>query len=1222
MAISWYLGIIGILGILISLQVVFDMAPSQGSRSRYNACKRHARVNNNYKHKLREKVGVIGSKTNLKTSMLNVDGLSDTSLADVQDFVAQSSPDVVFLLETKRRFEEFGTDIAIDGYEHFEVKRSDVADHKQGGGLVCYTRRTDGLVFKRHTPEIMNIDLEYVNYERIWITIDSLKSKTAILGVYMGCQYEDDRHADWNEGIYQVLTQEATKLRSEGYRIIFIGDFNGHVGCVPGQGVPGNNPDINPNGRRFLNFLERCDLRHVNGECRIAGRNDICQGTWTRQRGRSRSVIDFAGVSSEHINHVVSMVVDEQGLDGGNSDHNWITLTLEDKFKRLHLMNTQRKKEKWNIKEDQDWSIFQTTVASELPSLPDALNMNVNELATAISSALYAAGVSTIGFRSTRPKLSMWSRQLPPNLVAELKKKRELEKTWKSLVSSNWTEMNVTADQLSISEEAYLRQKEHVKNIFSNFRGVLNEKNLNNRACFWSTVSGKVKQSTEISAVLSESGALKCEPEDVRHEVENHLVKTFLGSLETLSHPKPVFADNTMPMDTDHTYAHDYSSALPKVGNSENIDKNPNNWLARRFTSKEVRTVANTLLNNKACGWDKLPNEFIKYGPDKLFLLLSTLFDKIKDKNEFPTGWNKGRITLVHKRGSRAVLKNYRPITVIISLAGLFSKVLNARLTQVVERHDILGDVQGGFRKGRGGADNVFILHTLLWKAQAKKQQAHLAFLDISKAYDSVNREVLWAKLTKLGITGKFLNMLMTMYSGDSVDCNVNGTTTRCVYLKRGLRQGCSLSPLLFNIYISSIGHDLMTNTDGFLLGDRLPISGLLFADDIILISRSAGGLKRLLNIVHSHCNTLKLDISEEKSKIISPADDSWDLIEGDGGRISLKQVVQYKYLGVETFNTMFKTCTAKQKKCISVAKRYMFACLHLGKLSTDVVRISLATWINIAVPTITFGCENIIFCESNMAELESIEAKVAKRILGVPTNTSNVCAQSELGLKPIRLHIYLQQLKFFFRVLRLSSRRWVKVALIDHLSGSWNSKYISYICRIRKETSLFVEPPSLKYLSVHMHQWAIARTNTLISSHNLPFVTLITSFKKQPYVFAHKFLSVIAAFRLSNAGLGNKCPISGFTVHNSCPLCSSVYKLDEAHILFTCSAVRDIRRDTGISLFLTQSALHGNSMSKSHYLFIAGFDLSGNMVNMETYKQRAAAISALRAAWLNKHGS
>ena len=951
---SWHFVIFGI---LIILQGILGMAPTRvvnGTSARYNAHRRQRKVHRNVKYKLRENIGVIGSKNCLKTSMLNVDGLSDVSLADVQDFVERSSPDIVFLLETKRRLEEFGTDIAINGYEHFEVKRSDVAEHKNGGGLVCYTRKSDGLMFKRYTPDIVDPELEYVNYERIWVTVDSLQSKTAILSVYMGCQYDDDRHANWNEGIYQVLTSEATKLRSEGYRLLFTGDFNGHVGCVPGQGVPGNNPDINQNGRRFLDFLKNCDLTHINGMRRIPGREGpiLCEGLWTRQRGNSRSVLDFAGVSSEHVDHVVSMNVDDKGLQGGNSDHNWLTFTVEDRFKRLQLVNSQQKKKKWNIGEDQDWVPFSAAVASELPTITQAQKMGVKELATSISTALYSAGVSTIGFRSSKPKLSMWSRQLPPNLVTELKKKRELEKAWKSLVSSDWDQTGVTADQLSSSEDAYLKQKEHVKTIFSNFRWSLNEKNLSNNAGFWSTVSGKIKQSTEIPAVVSNTGTLKCDPESVRLAVEDHLVNVFQGSLESIATPTAGPKDTPTPSNPDHCYAHNFST-LPKSGDSESLDLNPNLWLARHFTSKEIRSVAHTLLNNKACGWDAIPNEFIKYGPDKMFVLLSFLFNKIRDTNDFPTGWNKGRITLIHKRGSRAVLGNYRPITVIISMASLYSKVLNARLTQVVERHDVLGDVQGGFRKGRGGADNVFILHTLLWKARAKKQSAHLAFLDITKAYDSVNREILWEKLAKLGISGKFLKMLMTMYSGDSVECTVNGTTTRSVFLKRGLRQGCSLSPLLFNIYISSIGHDLSTNRDGFLLGHNLTVSGLLFADDVVLISRSADGLKRLLALVNSHCTELKLTISEEKSKVISPDDETWDLPDDMDRTISLKQVVEDKYLGVETFLSMFKTCVAEQKKCVAIAKRYMFGCLHLGKLSTDVVWIALATWINIAVPTI-----------------------------------------------------------------------------------------------------------------------------------------------------------------------------------------------------------------------------------------------------------------------------
>ena len=104
-------------------------------------------------------------------------------------------------------------------------------------------------------PDINDEELSFVNNERFWVTVDSLQCKTAICGVYVGCQYGDDRHAEWNDGIFWVLRQEVHALRMAGYRVEVLGDFNGHVGCLTGQGIVGNHPDINLNGQRFLNFL-------------------------------------------------------------------------------------------------------------------------------------------------------------------------------------------------------------------------------------------------------------------------------------------------------------------------------------------------------------------------------------------------------------------------------------------------------------------------------------------------------------------------------------------------------------------------------------------------------------------------------------------------------------------------------------------------------------------------------------------------------------------------------------------------------------------------------------------------------------------------------------------------------------------------------------------------------------------------------------------------------
>ena len=123
-----------------------------------------------------------------------------------------------------------------------------------------------------------------------------------------------------------------------------------------------------------------------------------------------------------------------------------------------------------------------------------------------------------------------------------------------------------------------------------------------------------------------------------------------------------------------------------------------------------------------------------------------------------------------------------------ISLSGLFSKLLNSRLSQVVEEHNLLGECQNGFRKGRCMADNSFILDSILWKAKADKRKVHLCYIDISKAYDSVNRGILWSKLSKLGFSGEFLGCLKALYCNDSVDSVVNGISTQSVFLRRGLK--------------------------------------------------------------------------------------------------------------------------------------------------------------------------------------------------------------------------------------------------------------------------------------------------------------------------------------------------------------------------------------------------------------------------------------------------
>ena len=1179
----------------------------------------------------RESIGVLQPKKLLKTSFLNVDGLSEITLDDVSSTIKVRNLDVVFLVESKRREEETPIDAFIPGYALHESRRSNLAGDKAGGGIMVYTKLTDGVLFKRYTPDIQEPEDNFINSERVWITVESLACKTAVCGLYLGYQDSSDKHGAWNDSIYRVVQQEAFTLRSKGYRVCFLGDFNGHTGNRLGEGVPGNTPDINPNGRRFFSFLANTDSRHINGECRVPGQVNtmITKGLWTRQRGGHSSVIDYGTISREHLNSVVAMEIDDQGVyGGGGTDHNWLFLDLSDRFvKKRRILNSPVKKQQWNIRDDQDWSDFRTHVQKSMSNIDLT---SVNNLASSISASILKALHDTIGLRSQNSMKK--PRLLPPALVQEFRLQRLLEKNWKTLNSAfaNSSSAEVaTAEQLFLDQKSktyellLLHRQHHRSIVLDNCRG----NNPRARKNFWSYVSPSVKQSSDISAVIDPvSGVVKCNPDEIKSDAEDHLLSVFNGSFDKLVKPVLVMPDHSyssveqvshsgcLP---DHSYPVNPSPCLPSIDSSSSVEFDPSGWLNSSFTFKDVSSMLKLMCNGKAKGWDRVPNEALKNLPDDMVSMLAVLFNKIKKSGALPKGWNRGRVTLVHKRGLRELLSNYRPITVLISLCGLYSRVLNARLSAVVEHHKLLGEIQNGFRKERGSSDNSFILDTIIWKSKGKGSPLHLSFLDINKAYDSVNRQILWKRLYKLGIKGEFLSCLKALYTDDCIDCEVNGLLTRPIFLGRGLRQGCSLSPILFALYIADVGNDIMLSKLGFCLGS-VCVSGLLFADDIVLVARSAAGLRSLLALVKRGFDDLKLTISSEKSQVISACDEAWDLLDVSSNvEVSLKQVALHKYLGTWTYNSMYKTGVEKQKQCVQTANKYKGSCIYVSRLGPDVVDVVMCTWLNIALPAILNGSEVIPFCESRIVDIERIQSQVAKFALGVPRSTSNSCAQTEIGMKSFRQQLYERQLKFFFRVLYLPEARWVHQALLEHLSGAWASPYLDNITSIRSLLGIFISSPHPGVWKRLVHDYFINVTNNEISS--LACVLPIKRFSRLPYVCESEWSTVLAEFKFGNEGLGNKQPRNGLPRKPFCPVCPIRIESSGLHLLLVCTSLSSLRSETGISNFVNQCSWKGLSLLEIYVLYVTGCDSNKVPIALQAYLERGNCINAMRQLWLTK---
>ena len=195
------------------------------------------------------------------------------------------------------------------------------------------------------------------------------------------------------------------------------------------------------------------------------------------------------------------------------------------------------------------------------------------------------------------------------------------------------------------------------------------------------------------------SGEVKSDQSEVKEIVQNFLKDLFQGSFSPVVQRELTAEDLT-------EHEEEEQNKDPN-GQEQRQEGNVEKELELDFTEREVGRMIAQLKNGKAVGCDKVPNEALKNSIPEFVTAVTKLFNNIKRVGQAPEAWKIGRMVLIHKKGSLTDMGNYRPLTVLAAMSGLFSRVLNERLTSVVERKNILGEVQQGFRKNRRGADNT-----------------------------------------------------------------------------------------------------------------------------------------------------------------------------------------------------------------------------------------------------------------------------------------------------------------------------------------------------------------------------------------------------------------------------------------------------------------------------------------------------------------------------------
>ena len=313
------------------------------------------------------------------------------------------------------------------------------------------------------------------------------------------------------------------------------------------------------------------------------------------------------------------------------------------------------------------------------------------------------------------------------------------------------------------------------------------------------------------------------------------------------------------------------SKIFQAPGRNEPLPKNTTRTgvLDHDITDEELKLGAYILRNGKATGHDSISNEMLSCLLEVRPEILKKLFNSILHNPITIEKWNISMISPLHKTGSKINPDNYRGISLSSCFSKLFTSILNQRLTKFAFDHKIFSTSQLGFLAGCRTSDALLILHNIVdYYCRKKEQYVFGCFVDFQKAFDSIPRRILFQKLLDHNINGKFYDCLVNMYCKDIACVKISDSMTPSFSTNQGVKQGCILSPTLFNIFLADlqgISHNELC--EPVQISENLKLGCLIWADDLLLLSKSEAGLKKMLYTLNSYAATNGMTLNLKKNR-------------------------------------------------------------------------------------------------------------------------------------------------------------------------------------------------------------------------------------------------------------------------------------------------------------------------------------------------------------------
>ena len=237
-------------------------------------------------------------------------------------------------------------------------------------------------------------------------------------------------------------------------------------------------------------------------------------------------------------------------------------------------------------------------------------------------------------------------------------------------------------------------------------------------------------------------------------------------------------------------------------------------------------------------------------------------------KGMVPQDFKDAVIVPVFKKGNKSDLSNYRGIS-LLSIAGkVLTTIIRMRISDHYEK--TIRKQQAGFRKGKGCVDQIFSIRQCIERRLRFGQSTIITFIDFAAAFDSVHRDSMWKILQKCGIPQPIIDILINMYSNASSKVRTEDGVSSPFDITSGVRQGCVISPILFNIVLDQIMNKSINGEDGIMIGESIYVNDFDYADDIAIMQPDEKSTQSLLGKITENAEKLGLRIKPSETKIVT----------------------------------------------------------------------------------------------------------------------------------------------------------------------------------------------------------------------------------------------------------------------------------------------------------------------------------------------------------------